>query len=335
MLKPNLCSLLLVPCSLHCTNPYLRNMAPEEIQNKRILISALNWGMGHVSRCIPLIDLFLKNGNEVIVACNAIQQGILKAYFTDLIYVEHSDYPFDFAGKGTFERDLMKQFGTLRSRLKSELKETESLVKQFGIDIVISDHRYGFRSCSCHSIFLSHQLNLPVRWYEKWAQRIHHGLVRDFDEVWVPDFPDSSLAGKLSVNDGGFAVSYIGPLSRFGLYPLNENKDIVSLTIISGPEIYGIKHVTELLERGLSENELVIVPPGVLKKIRSSDPRLIPSSDWSMCDQLILRTRKIISRSGYSTLMDIHQLKVPFEVSPTPGQREQEYLAELWNKKAF
>lgn len=327
--------LLITPCSLLCTNPYLRIMAPEEIQNKRILISPLNWGMGHVSRCIPMIDHFLKNGNEVVVACNPVQQEIFKAYFTDLSYVDHLDYPFDFAGKGSFELDLMKQFGALRSRLKSELKETESLVKHFGIDIVISDHRYCFRSSSCYSIFLSHQLNLPVRWYEKWVQRVHHGLIRDFDEVWVPDLPDSSLAGKLSVNDGGFAVTYIGPLSRFELYPLKDNKDIATLTIISGPEIYGIKHVTELLERGLSENELVIVPLGVLNKIGGSDTRLIPSSDWSMCDQLILRARKIISRSGYSTLMDIHQLKVPFEVSPTPGQREQEYLAELWNKKTF
>lgn len=329
--------MLHILCSLFFlwTNPYLRTMAPEEIHNKRILISPLNWGMGHVSRCIPLIDLFLKNGNEVIVACNPMQKEIFKAYFVDLTLVDHLDYPFDFAGKGSFELDLMKQFGALRSRLKSELKETESMVKQYGIDIVVSDHRYGFRSSSCHSVFLSHQLNLPVRWYEKWVQRIHHNLIRDFDEVWVPDTPDCALAGKLSSNEVGFKVRYIGPLSRFSLYASIREKDISSITIISGPEVYGIKQVSEILNRGLAVDEMIIMPPTIYSKQAMSDPRLVSSSNWVACDRLILRAKKIVSRSGYSTLMDIHQLKVPFEISPTTGQREQEYLAELWNKKAL
>jgi hypothetical protein len=324
-------------CSLSFlrTNPYLRTMAPEEIHNKRILISPLNWGMGHVSRCIPLISGFLNNGNQVFVACNSFQQEIFKAYFSELTFIDHADYPFDFGEKGSFERDLMRQFSALRSRLKIELKETEELVENFEIDVVVSDHRYGFRSSNCHSIFLTHQLNLPVRWYEKWIQRIHHKFIRQFNEVWVPDTPDSLLAGKLSSNEAGFKVNYIGPLSRFSLHAATSEKDISTLTIISGPEVYGMKQVKEILNRGLSADEIIIMPPAVYSRQADNDPRLISSVNWVECDRLILKAKKIVSRSGYSTLMDIHHLKVPFEISPTPGQREQEYLAELWNKKSL
>ena len=43
--------------------------------------------------------------------------------------------------------------------------------------------------------------------------------------------------------------------------------------------------------------------------------------------------KHIISRSGYSTIMDLHVLNRSAELSPTPGQTEQEYLIE-WLKKS-
>ena len=193
-------------------------MQPNEIHKKRILLSPLNWGMGHVARCIPLINLFIENGNTVFVAGNKEQLNVFKSYFPDVNYIEHDGYPFVFGKRGDFSLDLFKQFRHLRKRLTTELLEVDRLVDTNEIDIVISDHRYGFRSAKVQSILLTHQLNLPVHWYETWVQKIHNKHLRKFNEIWVPDSSDSSFAGNLSKNKEHFNATYIGILSRFSVY---------------------------------------------------------------------------------------------------------------------
>lgn len=50
----------------------------------------------------------------------------------------------------------------------------------------------------------------------------------------------------------------------------------------------------------------------------------------------IERSAFIISRSGYTTIMDLVKLGHPALLIPTPGQTEQEYLAKhLLEKKFF
>jgi predicted glycosyltransferase len=312
-------------------------MLPDEIRNKRILLSPLNWGMGHVARCIPLIDLLLKNKNEVFVAADKNQQHILKDYFPDLIYIDHEGYPFRFGSKGNFNADLLMQFLPLKKRLKNELKDVDRIVDEHSIDIVISDHRYGFRSKKVHSICLTHQLNLPIRWYEGWVQRTHTSYLSQFDEIWVPDFENSELSGELSRNKSGMKVSYIGSLSRFSLYNLPKEKDLDNVIIVSGPEVYARQFILEQLKVHKENVGLVylIAPTSILPTETNSNIQFQASDDWKKCDALILRAKKITSRSGYSTLMDLSVLKTPFSISPTPGQREQEFLFNLWNEKAL
>jgi hypothetical protein len=205
---------------------------PEEIKNKRILISPLNWGMGHVSRCIPLIDIFNKNGNAIYIAADELQQSIFRQYFPDVFYIDHGGYPFRFREQGNFGLDLARQFRPLQSRLKDELLQTEQLVKDHNIDVVVSDHRYGFLSSNAYSVMLTHQLNLPVKLYENWVQNMHHRLIGKFDEIWVPDTVNSDYAGELSRNQKDFRATYIGHLSRFSIYekgPCNEKSPVASL----------------------------------------------------------------------------------------------------------
>ncbi len=309
-------------------------MLPNEIQNKRILLSPLNWGMGHVARCIPLIDLFIKNGNTVFVAGNKNQLNIFRTYFPTIDFVQHSDYPFVFGKRGNFSLDLFKQFRPLKKRLQDELLEVDSLVDLHKIDIIISDHRYGFRSKNVHSILLTHQLNLPVQWFESWVQKIHYKQLRKFNEIWVPDINDSSFAGKLSQNTEHFNVSYIGVLSRFSLYEKNTEKTIDKVIILSGPAIYARAFFQEQLLNLLPDEQNVVIIGS--KEICDLNPnasvKIQASNDWKVCDQLILNAKKIVARSGYSTLMDLVELKTPFQITPTPRQREQEYLFDLWYK---
>lgn len=311
-------------------------MEPKDIHDKRILISPLNWGMGHVARCIPLIQQLVTNGNTVFVAANSFQTSIFRTYFPAISNIEHSGYPFGFGGKGKFDLDLLKQMRKLRGRLKDELNEVDHLVDLHKIDLIISDHRYGFRSKKCQSICLTHQLNLPVKWYEGWVQKIHHSYLRRFDEIWVPDTYDSKYAGELSRNKANFNTTYIGPLSRFMLYEKVE-KDLDEIVIISGPNVYAGQFLNEIFKQPKQsiKNQYVICSDELIPTENTSGFTFVSSKDWRVADSYILRAKKIISRSGYSTLMDIAELGVPYEVSATLGQREQEYLKGLWDEKTF
>lgn len=312
-------------------------MYPNEIYKKRILLSPLNWGMGHVARCIPLVNLFIENGNTVFVAGNKEQLRVFKSYFPDINYIEHDGYPFVFGKRGDFSLDLFKQFRKLKKRLFNELIEVDSLVESNKIDIVISDHRYGFRSERVHSIVLTHQLNLPLRWFEGWVQKIHYKQLRKFNEIWVPDSSDSSFAGNLSINGLNFNATYIGILSRFSVYEKIADKTIDKVIILSGPAIYAKVFLHEqLLSVSQDEQNVVIITSQEIADLhQNSTVKILASTDWKACDQFILCAKKIVVRSGYSSLMDLVELKTPFQITPTPGQREQEYLFDLWYRKTL
>ena len=293
--------------------------------------------MGHVSRCIPLIDLFLRNGNEVFVACDESQRGIFEDYFPEINFINHPGYPFKFGKQGNFGLDLAKQFRQLKGRLSAEEIEVNQYVEEFEIDFLISDHRYGFKSDKTHSIFLTHQLHLPVKWYEKWVQKIHFSFLKQFDEIWVPDNENSDYSGNLSERIVGLEIQYIGILSRFQLYEQNETKSIEKTIIVSGPEVYAERFALEQLNSDRNSNQdcVMILPENIVLNEIPANFTVQLSNDWKACDRVILQSKKIVSRCGYSTLMDLGILKVPFEITPTPGQREQEYLYDLWYKKAL
>jgi hypothetical protein len=213
----------------------------------------------------------------------------------------------------------------------------ENYVDFFEIDCVISDHRYGFRSRKVKSIFLTHQLNLPVKWYERWVQKIHVAYLRAFDEIWVLDTEDSKYAGKLSRNDAGLNVQYIGILSRFGRYVLKETKPIDRLIVVSGPSIYAKQFLEQQLESFKTDegNNVLIAPKEIVNAFEKEIENSHPSDDWLNCDDYFLSSKKLISRSGYSTLMDAICLEIPCEITATPGQTEQEYLMLFWNENSL
>ena len=140
------------------------------VQNKKILFSCLNWGMGHVSRSIGLLHNLLGQGNKIIVAGSSDQLRIFKTYFPDIQALELDGYPFEFENYNSFQKAIWKQKWQLKKFMNYEKKWVEEKVREFKIDIVLSDHRYGFRSDNCNSIFISHQINLPLKGIYKFFQ---------------------------------------------------------------------------------------------------------------------------------------------------------------------
>ena len=304
-------------------------MKLQEIHNQRILISPLNWGMGHVSRCIGLIHSLVQQENTIIIACNKEQRIVFENYFKNVEYIDHAGYPFKFRGKGRFSLDLTLQWGKLKKRLKQELSEVEVYVNKNNIDLVISDHRYGFRSVHVPSIFLTHQLSLPVMWHEFFIQGVHRRLLKKFEKIWVLDYSDHRLAGRLSNNDALLNVEFIGPFSRFQWYDFDVEKVFEKVIVISGPRIYGQQLVNEFTLDELSPTTVFIVN----EDIEVPDGVNAIKGDWLEKDAIIRAAKCLVTRSGYSSIMDVIYLKCDADLIPTPGQREQEYLFELHQSK--
>jgi len=59
---------------------------------KTILIAPLDWGLGHATRCIPVIRTLINMGNTVIIATSGKQKSLLQTEFPELKIIELNGY---------------------------------------------------------------------------------------------------------------------------------------------------------------------------------------------------------------------------------------------------
>jgi hypothetical protein len=282
----------------------------EEIKDRRVLFAALNWGMGHVSRSIPLLGKLQEQGNEIFLCCDETQRKVFEEYLCDVTYIHHNGYPFSHSGKGNFAFDLWKSRQALFVFLQKEREWVRLQTSLNNIDLVLSDHRYGFVSDTVESIFITHQLNLPIPMWQKPVQWLHNHYISRFTKVWVMDDPRIKLSGKLGRIRNSSKQEYIGLWSRFSDTQQNGSKE-GAFGLINGPEVYANQMKSKLEALGI---------------------QIIQGDNWQELDKTLLNVREIHCRGGYSTRMDAYYLGSIIVAYPTPGQGEQEYL-NVWNKK--
>jgi predicted glycosyltransferase len=208
-----------------------------------------------------------------------------------------------------------------------DYKTCERLVKDLQINLVLSDHRYGFFSKKVPSIFLTHQCQLPTK--NKWVQKLHHRFINtNFQSVWVFDTENHSFAHELSdTKNIEPPVSYLGAVSRFENYlPSTKDKHVA---VISGPKPYN-ENLLLFVQKYAEENQLTI---HCITQLAFESPYLIPVL-LEQQDLILSQANTFISHIGYTTLMDLHYLN-PKDVLliPSPNQLEQEYLAKQYASK--
>ncbi|MCO5247729.1 MAG: hypothetical protein M9887_02100 [Chitinophagales bacterium] len=307
--------------------------------NANILVSPLDWGLGHATRSTPIIQRLLDKGAHVFLAGDGASLQFLQEYFPQLETIElpsyHIEYP---TGMGGAWKTVFKAPKIIET-IKNEQKFVEDLVKKLHLQAIISDNRYGVYSAKIPSIFMGHQLKvLPpkgLRWGAGAILRWHKTYLKHFTEVWIPDFPDGeNLSGELSHRvDVGIPVKFIGPQSRFSLYEKNNNtidaKKIV--VVLSGPEPQRTL-LEDKLKAQLKELKLncTLVRGVICKDDDYTDENISVIHYLHGRDlfHLLNEAAVVISRPGYSTLMDLSQLNKKVILIPTPGQTEQQYLAE-------
>lgn len=302
-----------------------------------ILIAPLNWGLGHATRCMPIINALLDCGIRPILASDGAALALLREEYPDLKTLDLPAYNIKYHGNSMI-LTMGVQLPKIGNAILSEQQAVKKIVKDHQIDLIISDNRYGVFHPECHSIFMTHQLNIkiPNSILEKIVARINHRLIGRFDACWVPDYARSPrLAGALSENPGLSNVEYLGPLSRMKKSELNPAFKLA--IVLSGPEPQRT-NLEKILLKQLSEYpEKVCFIRGV---VTEASPLIVGNKNISVhnyltatkLNQVLNSSEIVVCRSGYSSLMDLVVLNKPAILIPTPGQTEQEYLADYLSK---
>ena len=298
-------------------------------QKPCILITPLNWGLGHATRCIPIINSLVESGIKVCLASDGRALSLLKEEYPGLTAYELPGYNVRYEQTGMIW-NIAKQLPKISRAILAERKAVKKIVKAKSVDVIISDNRYGCRSKQTKNIFITHQINIaiPNRRLEIISNKINHHFINLFDECWIPDFEgEESLAGKLS--DTSADHQYIGPLSRFQYAGLKKEHDLIA--VLSGPEpqrsILEKKIIEQLKELPL-KSLIVQGKTEIMQRSNLSENLSLVSFLTSRdLNEAILKSELVIARSGYSTIMDLVALQKKAILIPTPGQTEQEYLA--------
>jgi UDP:flavonoid glycosyltransferase YjiC (YdhE family) len=310
---------------------------------KRILVAPLDWGLGHATRCIPIIGELLKAGAEVILAGEGSTEEILRSEFPSLEFVHLQGYRITY-GKNKIDLvgKILLQIPHILSAIENENAWLENVISEYHIDAVISDNRYGLYNKNIYSVIITHQLQIKtgLAITDRVLQDINFNYINNFNACWIPDISSKpSLAGQLShpKKKPSIPMGYIGWQSRFHNNLTPSAKHL--LVILSGPEPQRTLLENLLISQLDGYEKPVVFVRGLPGDISGLDaPENVSVFNHLRANELeekIAGASYIIARSGYSTIMDLLPLKKKTILIPTPGQTEQEYLAQHLTKNSF
>ncbi|WP_435136692.1 glycosyltransferase [Formosa sp. A9] len=301
--------------------------------SKRILVAPLNWGLGHATRCIPIINQLITNGFTPVIASDGVALSLLNKEFPDLESIALPGYNITYAKKGQhFKLKLLKDSPKLVKAIKAEKKATKQIITDYHIDGIISDNRLGVHSKKIPSVFITHQLQVLSGSTTWLSTKMHQRIIKKFNECWVPDFKEEpSLSGKLGhVTDLEIPTKYMGALSRFSPSSLEKKYDI--LVLLSGPEPQRTLLEDKLLQAFKNDSRTILFVKGVIEAeqqvTQHNNLTIYNFMTGKELQTAINSSDLVLSRSGYTTVMDLSVLQKKAFFIPTPGQFEQEYLAK-------
>jgi uncharacterized protein (TIGR00661 family) len=300
----------------------------------KVLIAPLDWGLGHTTRCIPLINSLQKQGWAITLAAEGNAAKLLESTFPDISILDLKGYRIRYA-KNQIGWKIVQQIPSISASIQYEKNWLKEKYADHRWEVIISDNRLGFYHPKAYNIYITHQLYVQTglgRVFNTVASKLHQSFIKKFNELWIPDVEGgANLSGSLShPNLPGIAAQYIGPISR--LHPSSSvscHYDI--LFLLSGPEPQ--RSILENIILGKIQphhRKLLLIRGTKDRYIDLNVPDNVTVIDLANSDELnqyMLQSKYVICRSGYTTLMDLMRLQKKAMLVPTPGQGEQEYLA--------
>jgi uncharacterized protein (TIGR00661 family) len=318
-------------------------------EERTALVCPLDWGIGHATRCVPVIRHLSRMGFRVIVASDARPLEFLKREFPGLQFVLFPGTPITYTRDDKLARKMAILFPGILAGTLREHRTLRNIVADTGATLVISDNRFGCWHPKVPSVFITHQIEIRMphglTWLAPFVNKVNRWFISRYTECWIPDFEaHRGLAGSLSHPEKlPRSCYYIGSLSRFATSSATttetEEPLYDLLVMLSGPEpqrtileekILGLLRNISLrvaMVRGMTESDEIVTKDGVT---------IYAHLETREMKELINRSSLIITRSGYSSIMDLVTLGKQAVLIPTPGQTEQEYLARyLMEKKIY
>lgn len=334
----------------------------------KVLVCPMDWGLGHASRCIPVINAFRDAGCRVVVASSGPGAGLIRREYK-LCDSEGPGFPGrrgdghdGAAGNDWLEIIPFPGFSVSYSRhflflrlliqvpaflyhIYRERVLAGRLVRKAGPDIIVSDNRYGLVHKSVPSVIITHQLrpSLPacLRPFEWLVSRVVRHWIRSFDECWIPDCRNDPAAGSLA---GGWdrlpAAYFIGWISRFA--PLKGTASgyrYKLMFLLSGPEPQRSMLEDMIIEgmKGRDVRALLVrgLPDVPVEWEKRGGLEIVSFLDSADISRFALLSELMVCRSGYSSVMDLLVMGKGAVLVPTPGQTEQEYLGRWLSRKGW
>ena len=264
-----------------------------KIKSSRVLVAPLDWGLGHATRCVPIIERLLAEGHEVVIAADGYPLRFLRREFPHLDWVKFEGLKVEYADGQSQVGAMLRQLPRFLRDIWREHKRLKEIVRMYDIDMVVSDNRFGLWCRGVYSVYMTHQLMVKMprglEWMEWAVWRFHRWFIKHYDECWVPDIEgEGNLSGDLSHKYPLLEnTKFIGVLSRFSsekvewedvrveveALGLQQRYDVVA--VLSGPEPHRSN-----LEQEIADNRLQIIDDSQ-QSIANSQQTITPSEQSS------------------------------------------------------
>lgn len=312
-------------------------------QNPNILICPLDWGLGHATRCVPVIRHLQQLKCKVFIAGSGRSLVFLKSEFPNCVFIDLPSYRFFYGKLLPMTLAMLLSSPLIMWGIFREHQRLKRIIKTHDIHGVISDNRFGLWNKNIPCVYLTHQVKIKagqkLKFLEPLLFRFHRRFIKKYHRLWIPDFESTpNLSGELAHEFDGIKTHiYIGPLSRFAYDQTGKHNGIVDdkidiLAIISGPEpqrsIFESRIISQVSKTGKKTILLQGIPGNKNEAQTIDNLSIYPHQETSRMVELIQTAELIICRPGYSSIMDLAVLGKKAFFVPTPGQTEQEYLAK-------
>jgi hypothetical protein len=298
---------------------------------------------------IPLARVLLDMNHNVIVGSGEEHLSLFRKEIPGLTFVNFPGFKPGYSRFLPQYLSLLFKIPVLLYHIISEHIRLKYIVKEFKVDIVISDNRFGLWHRKATTVYVTHMPLIPLpihfKFLEPFGLALHRSIIKKYTFCFIPDLPgDLNLSGRLShgiklpVN-----ARYIGILSRFitseNAPRIKSVKSQHNTVILSGPEPQ-----REILKQKLisflknSETNTIVFEgrPGKEGEVsREANITFYSHLPGQKMKEIIESSGNIITRSGYTTIMELVSLNCTAMIIPTPGQTEQEYLAEYLSEKGW
>ena len=303
---------------------------------KKIIIAPLNWGLGHATRCVPIIKELQKSNFTPVIASDGTALQFLIKEFPSLEFFKLPSYKISYGRN--LKWSLIRKIPTIvRAVHKERLLIQEYIHQNPDVVGIISDNRFGCYYTKIPSVYITHQLNVLSGFLTPVTSFFHRRVIRKYNECWIPDEENSLYSGKLSRSSKNLNQKYIGVLSRFKKQELPQDIDV--LILLSGPEPNRTRLEIKLTSIFKTSSKKVYLIQGIVEKTqKTTKENQLTIINFMLTKQLehtLNLSKMVICRAGYSSVLDLVSLRKKALLIPTKFQNEQEYLAKYLQQKGY